>query len=72
VVLQLTFIYAPFMQAIFETAPISPAQLGLAILVGAIVIPVVAVEKRVRGAMGRRATVAHSGGASAPPSDRPI
>jgi Ca2+-transporting ATPase len=48
VILQLAFIYAPFMQAIFDTAPITAAQLGLAILVGASVIPVISLEKRIR------------------------
>ncbi len=54
VALQLAFIYAPFMQAIFDTAPITVGQLGLAIVVGASVIPVVALEKWIRARRGAR------------------
>ncbi|HSL11358.1 MAG TPA: HAD-IC family P-type ATPase [Actinomycetota bacterium] len=47
-VLQLGFVYAPFMQAVFDTAPISLRQMAFAVLVGASVVPMVAVEKRFR------------------------
>jgi magnesium-transporting ATPase (P-type) len=52
VVLQLAFIYAPAMQAVFDTAPITVGQLGLAVAVGASVIPVVAFEKWIRARRG--------------------
>jgi len=47
-VLQAGFVYLPFMQDLFQTAPLDAAQLALAILAGALVVPVVAVEKLVR------------------------
>jgi magnesium-transporting ATPase (P-type) len=53
IALQLAFIYTPFMQAIFDTAPITAGQLGLAVLVGASVLPVVAAEKLVRTRLSR-------------------
>ncbi|QRK07070.1 HAD-IC family P-type ATPase [Archangium violaceum] len=48
VLLQLGFIYLPFMQAVFNTAPLSLEALGLCALVGAIVLPVISVEKWLR------------------------
>jgi magnesium-transporting ATPase (P-type) len=47
-VLQAGFVYVPFMQDLFHTAPLSAAQWGLAALAGAIVLPVVGLEKRMR------------------------
>jgi magnesium-transporting ATPase (P-type) len=47
-VLQAGFVYLPFMQELFHTASLSPAQWALAALAGAIVLPVVGLEKRIR------------------------
>jgi Ca2+-transporting ATPase len=44
-VLQGLFIYAPFMHAIFGSAPLSAKDVGLAVLVGAAVLPVISIEK---------------------------
>ncbi len=44
-ILQLLFIYQPVMNQVFGTMPLSAADLGKSILVGALVLPVVAVEK---------------------------
>jgi Ca2+-transporting ATPase len=72
VLLQLGFIYLPFMQRVFDTAALSLPELGLCALVGAAVLPVIGVEKwwrsrrarqdretgsRLRWRMPRRATV---------------
>jgi Ca2+-transporting ATPase len=43
--LQAVFIYAPFMQAIFGSAPLKPLDLLWAALVGAIILPVISIEK---------------------------
>jgi Ca2+-transporting ATPase len=48
VLLQLGFIYLPFMQAVFGTAPLAPHVLGVCTLVGAIVLPVISAEKWLR------------------------
>lgn len=40
--------YLPFMQDLFHTAPLSASQWALATAAGAVVVPVVAVEKLVR------------------------
>lgn len=48
VVLQAGFMYLPFMQDLFRTAPLSAGQWALATLAGAVVVPVVAIEKFVR------------------------
>lgn len=45
IVLQATFIYAPFMQTIFASAPLSPVDVLASILVGAVILPVVGLEK---------------------------
>ncbi len=45
VVLQALFIYFPPMNVVFDTVPLQPADLGKATLVGATILPVVAVEK---------------------------
>jgi Ca2+-transporting ATPase len=45
VALQLGFIYLPFMQRVFGTASLSPQALGLSALAGAIILPVISVEK---------------------------
>ncbi|MDX2018291.1 MAG: HAD-IC family P-type ATPase [Planctomycetota bacterium] len=44
-ILQALFIYAPFMHAIFGSASLSAKDLGLAVLVGAAVLPVISLEK---------------------------
>ncbi len=54
-VLQLLFIYLPVMNTVFGTLPLSALDLGKAIMVGAVVLPVVAVEKSLRA---RRAPAA--------------
>lgn len=46
--LQSLFIYAPPLQAVFGTAPLSLAALGLSVLVGMIILPVITVEKMLR------------------------
>ena len=43
--LQAMFIYTPFMQAIFETSPLSLSDLLVSTLVGAIILPVISLEK---------------------------
>lgn len=47
-VLQAGFVYLPFMQDLFQTAALSAGQWVLAALAGAIVVPIVAIEKLVR------------------------
>lgn len=54
VLLQLGFIYLPFMRAVFDTAPLTLDALGLCALVGAIVLPVISVEKWWRSRRARR------------------
>ena len=48
VALHLFFIYSPPLQAVFSTAPLSLRDLVFATAVGAVVIPVVSIEKRWR------------------------
>ncbi|HZI10824.1 MAG TPA: HAD-IC family P-type ATPase [Myxococcus sp.] len=45
VLLQVAFMYVPFMQRVFGTAPLDPGAVGLSVLVGAVVLPVVGLEK---------------------------
>jgi magnesium-transporting ATPase (P-type) len=45
VLLQLAFMYVPFMQRIFGTAPLTLEAIGLSVLLGAVVLPVVGLEK---------------------------
>ena len=47
-VLQLAFVYAPFMNDIFGTAPLDADALIKSILVGLSVLPVITIEKRLR------------------------
>ncbi|SET99416.1 Ca2+-transporting ATPase [Myxococcus fulvus] len=49
VLLQLAFMYVPFMRRIFGTAPLSLEAIGLSVLVGAVVLPAVGLEKWLRG-----------------------
>ncbi|HSP81003.1 MAG TPA: cation transporting ATPase C-terminal domain-containing protein [Myxococcaceae bacterium] len=53
--LQLGFIYLPFMQEVFDTSPLSLESLGWCALVGTIVLPVISVEKWWRSRKGRGA-----------------
>jgi Ca2+-transporting ATPase len=48
VVLQLAFVYLPAMHTIFDTAPLTPAQLGVAVAVAVVSMSIVAIDKRVR------------------------
>jgi Ca2+-transporting ATPase len=52
VALQLAFIYAPPLQAVFGTAPLDGRDLLLSALVAAIVLPVIGLEKRLLGRRG--------------------
>ena len=45
IALQGMFIYAPFMHAIFASAPLAPVDVLASILVGAVILPVVGLEK---------------------------
>jgi Ca2+-transporting ATPase len=47
-ILQALFIYAPFMHAIFGTAPLSAQDLLVATLVGMLILPVISAEKYLR------------------------
>lgn len=53
VVLQALFLYAPPMQAVFSSYPLSPLSLLYSALAGAIILPVITIEKLVRNP-GRR------------------
>lgn len=46
--LQLAFIYAPPMQALFGTAPLAVRDLALSVLAGMVILPVISVEKCLR------------------------
>jgi Ca2+-transporting ATPase len=52
VVLQLAFVYTAVMNAIFDTAPLTWGQVGLAALVGATILPVISLEKAIRRRRG--------------------
>lgn len=45
VVLQAAFIFAPPLQAVFSSSALSPADIGKAILAGAVILPLVSLEK---------------------------
>jgi Ca2+-transporting ATPase len=47
-VLQAVFVYAPFMNEVFNSAPMSARDIGLAVAAGAIILPVITLEKWVR------------------------
>jgi Ca2+-transporting ATPase len=47
--LQAMFIYAPFMNRIFSSSPLAPRDVLASVVMGAIIIPVIAVEKWWRG-----------------------
>ena len=63
-VLQLGFVYLPFMNVLFGSAALGPAAWGQSLLVGALVLPVVGLEKAIRKRRQRRA------GRNAEPSSR--
>ena len=48
-VLQAAFIYAPFMNTMFRSAPLNTADLGKSVLVALSVLPVISIEKALRG-----------------------
>ena len=52
--LQLGFVYLPFMNVLFHSAPLSLAAWGQSLLVGALVLPVVGLEKAIRERRHRR------------------
>jgi Ca2+-transporting ATPase len=54
-VLQLGFVYLPFMNVLFGSAPLGPAAWGQSLLIGALVLPVVGLEKALRKRRQRRA-----------------
>ncbi len=54
VLLQLGFIYLPFMNALFGTAPLPPSALLQSLLVALIVLPVISAEKWVRARLAAR------------------
>ncbi|MBJ6760005.1 HAD-IC family P-type ATPase [Myxococcaceae bacterium JPH2] len=61
-VLQAGFMYLPFMQRVFGTVGLSAKELGLSVLVGAVVLPTVGLEKWLRTrAQGRSARAVASG-----------
>jgi Ca2+-transporting ATPase len=47
-VLQAGFVYVPFMQVVFDTRALGPDAVALSALVGAVVLPVVTIEKALR------------------------
>jgi potassium/sodium efflux P-type ATPase len=48
VVLQALFIYAPPLQAVFSTYPLAPVSLLYCALAGAVILPAISIEKRLR------------------------
>ena len=48
VILQVLFIYAPPLQAVFSTHPLTPLSLFYCALAGALILPAISIEKRVR------------------------
>jgi len=52
--LQLGFIYLPFMNALFGTAPLAPGALLQSLAVGLVVLPVTSAEKWIRNRRARR------------------
>ncbi|MCL5886758.1 MAG: cation transporting ATPase C-terminal domain-containing protein [Actinobacteria bacterium] len=51
-VLQAIFIYAPFMNSIFGSAPLEPGQILMAAAAGTIILPVISFEKWLRKRKG--------------------
>ena len=52
--LQAAFTHLAFMNSLFGSAPLGPAEWGRAALVATLVLPVVALEKRIRRSRSRR------------------
>jgi magnesium-transporting ATPase (P-type) len=50
--LQIAFVYLPFMNAIFGSAPLGPRSWGEAALVGMLILPIISLEKWWRGRRG--------------------
>ncbi|MBS3957570.1 MAG: HAD-IC family P-type ATPase [Clostridiales bacterium] len=53
VVFQALFIYAPFMQSLFGSAPLSPVDVLMTVAAGAIILPVITIEKSLRRRLER-------------------
>jgi len=51
---QAGFVYLPFMQALFDTRALGPGAVALSALVGAVVLPVVTIEKALRARAAAR------------------
>lgn len=56
-VLQGAFVYAPFMHRVFDSAPLKPLDLLWAAAIGAIILPVITIEKWDRTRRARKATL---------------
>ena len=54
VLLQAAFMYVPFFQRIFGSAPLSAGDIARSVLAGAVVLPIVGLEKWLRARGGRR------------------
>ncbi|MCC6487257.1 MAG: HAD-IC family P-type ATPase, partial [Candidatus Hydrogenedentes bacterium] len=52
--LQAAFIYMPFMNGVFGTAPLAPGDIALSMAVGATILPVISLEKWVRRRTARQ------------------
>ncbi len=68
-VLQAAFIYVPFMQSVFGTAPLQLGALARAALVAAIVLPVISAEKAIRNLIMAR-SVSRAAANLPAPADR--
>ena len=55
--LQMLFVYLPFMQRVFRTAPLSPGDLALAVVAGFMIFPVITLEKWIRSLTRHRRRV---------------
>ncbi len=53
--MQALFIYAPFMQTVFGSAPLTPVNVLVSVLAGAIILPVISLEKWLRRRGAREA-----------------
>lgn len=52
--LQAVFIYAPFMHSIFNTVPLTPAEVLFAVLFGFVIFPVIGIEKWIHSLLTKR------------------
>jgi Ca2+-transporting ATPase len=71
VLFQLGFIYLPFMNSLFGTAPLAPSALLQSLLVALIVLPVISAEKRIRSRRHARSGGADGGTGMPPTGNRP-